>query len=98
MTTPATLSEISSKLDLLMGAVLSNKHVLNIEEAACYTGLSESYIYKLKSTQQIPHYKARGKMLTFDRLELDDWQKQNRVATIQEIEAKAANHLVRGIA
>lgn len=89
-----TLSDLIAKIELLTAAVLSNKQTLGIEEAACYTGLSVSYLYKLTSTQQIPHYKARGKILAFDRSELDSWLKQNRVATVQEVQSKAANHLV----
>lgn len=97
MSTPScTLAEINSKLDLLMAAVISSKQVLSVEEASAYTGLAVSYLYKLTSAQQIPHYKPRGKMLSFDRLELEAWMKQNRVATTSEIEAKAANYLVGG--
>ncbi|KJV05930.1 hypothetical protein VZ94_14705 [Methylocucumis oryzae] len=76
-----------------MGYAVSNKQVLNIEEAAYLTGLSESYLYKLTSTQQIPHYKPRGKLLAFDRTELEAWLKQNRITTVRELETKAANHV-----
>lgn len=96
MATSCTLAEISGKLDLILSAVISNKTTLSIEEAAAYTGLAVSYVYKLTSTQQIPHYKPRGKMLTFDRAELDAWMKQNRVTTIAEIDKKAADLLASG--
>lgn len=91
-----TLADLAAQLTLLTNAVLTNKSTLDIAEAAAYTGMTQSYLYKLTSTQQIPHYKPRGKMLYFDRSELDQWLRQNRVSTTAEIEKKAANHLVRG--
>ncbi len=88
-----TLQDLANRLDLLTGAVLSNKTVLTVEEAAAYTGLSISHVYKLTSTQDIPHYKPRGKMLYFERAELDSWLLQRRVKTNDEINTKAANHV-----
>lgn len=68
---------------------LNSKSVLTFEEAAKFTGLSKSYLYKLTSSQRIPHYKPSGKLCYFDRTELEAWLKQNRVSTITEIEEKA---------
>jgi len=87
-----TLSDVIAKLDILTNAVLSNKQTLSIDEAAMYSSLSVSYLYKLTSTQQIPHFKPRGKIIYFDRSELDEWLRQNRVKTTSEIEANAANY------
>ena len=91
-----TLNDVINKLDILTNAVLSNKSTLSLEECAAYINVSVSHLYKLTSTQQIPHYKPRGKMVYFDRAEIDNWLRQNRVATASEIEQKAANHLVMG--
>lgn len=88
-----TLQDIAARLDTLTTAVLSNKTVLTIDEAAAYTGLSVSSIYKLTSTQEIPHYKPRGKMLYFDRAELNSWLLQRRVKTTAEIDTAAADHV-----
>lgn len=96
MATSTTLQDVIKKIDILTNAVLSNKQILNIDEAAAFTGLAPSYLYKLTSTQQIPHYKPRGKMVYFDRSELESWQKQGRVSSLEEIDRKAANHLVSG--
>jgi excisionase family DNA binding protein len=92
-----TLSDVNAKLDILTNAVLSNKQTLSIEEAAIYANLAVSYLYKLTSTQQIPHFKPRGKIIYFDRSELDEWLKQNRVKTTAEIEATATNHVNGGV-
>ncbi|MDD5272001.1 MAG: helix-turn-helix domain-containing protein [Methylovulum sp.] len=94
--TTTTLVDVIAKIDLLTKAVLSNKNVLSIEELAAYANLSVSHIYKLTSTQQIPHFKPRGKLVYFNRSEIDEWLLQNRVATASEIEQKAADHLAVG--
>ncbi len=89
-----TLQNVLDRLDILTSAVLSNKQTLNIDEASAITGLSKSHIYKLTSTQEIPHYKPRGKMLYFDRSELDLWLRQGKVSSHAEIERKAIAHVV----
>jgi len=91
-----TLSDVSAQLVILTNAVLTNKQTLSIDEAAIYTALSVSYLYKLTSTQQIPHFKPRGKIIYFDRSELDEWLRQNRVKTTDEIQTEAGNHVAKG--
>lgn len=70
-------------------AGLTSKEVLTLDEAVQFTGLTKSYLYKLTSSQRIPHYKPNGKMCYFNRTELEAWLLQNRVSTIDEIESKA---------
>ncbi len=70
-------------------AGLAQKEVLTFDEATAYTGLSKSWLYKLTSTKQIPHYKPTGKLCYFDRAELDSWIRQNRVSTTDEVEMQA---------
>ncbi|MEQ1528139.1 MAG: helix-turn-helix domain-containing protein [Methylococcaceae bacterium] len=97
MATTTTLQDVIQKIDILTNAVLSNKQTLSIEEAAIYTALSVSYLYKLTSTQQIPHFKPRGKIIYFDRSELDEWLRQNRVKTTEEIKSAAMDHVLKGV-
>lgn len=96
MASNVTLADVNAKIDILTNAVLTNKQILSIDEGAIYTGLSVSYLYKLTSTQQIPHFKPRGKMIYFDRSELDEWLRQNRVKTTTEIQTEAKNHIIGG--
>ena len=58
---------------------LAAKRVLTFDDVALLTGLSKSHLYKLTSTHQIPHYKPNGKNIYFDRMEIENWMKQNRV-------------------
>ena len=74
---------ILEKLENLERLALLNKSVLNFDEVAVYTGLSKSTLYKLTSSKKIPHYKPSGKLLYFDRKELDSWLLQNRVHTTE---------------
>jgi excisionase family DNA binding protein len=69
---------------------LETKEVLTLNEVSNYTGLSKSHIYKLCSTGGIPFYKPFGKVNYFDRLEIIDWLKQNKVATNKELESQAS--------
>lgn len=69
---------------------LEQKEVLTLTEVSSYTGLSKSHIYKLCSTGGIPFYKPFNKVNYFDRQEIIDWLKQNRVATTKELDIKAS--------
>lgn len=74
---------------------LAAKNVLDIEDVSVLTGLSKSYIYKLTCRREIPYYKPNGKLCYFDRKEIEDWQRQNRVITSAEAEQQAARHIVK---
>lgn len=71
------------------GARHTEKEVLTASEVCEYTGFSQSYLYKLTSRRVIPHYKPSGKVLFFNRQELEEWLQSNRVSTAAEIESKA---------
>ncbi|NCU33335.1 MAG: DNA-binding protein [Candidatus Moranbacteria bacterium] len=91
------LKIIDERLANIEAMLLSTKTVLTFDEAAIYTGISKSYLYKLTSTGGIPCYKPNGKVLYFNKPELDNWMLQNRKATTDELETKANTYLaVRG--
>lgn len=66
-----------------------DKNVLTFSEASEYTGMSKSTLYKLTSKRAIPHYKPNGKMVYFERDELDKWLLSNRITPQSEIEEAA---------
>ena len=91
------MDEILKQLDRIeRNTLLASKNVLTFEDVVVLTGLSRSYLYKLTSANQIPHYKPSGKQLYFDREEIESWLKQNRVATVEETDRKATNYVVTG--
>ena len=76
-------------------SLLAAKNVLTIDDVALLTGLSKSHIYKLTCSKQIPFYRPNGKLVYFDRLELESWLKQNRVNTTAEAEQQAIAYVMK---
>lgn len=90
MTTEQRISAIENAVKM---AGLAGKDVLTFEEAATYTGLSKSYLYKLTCAKKIPFYKPSGKLVFFERKELETWLRSNRISSAQEIQDKAMKAL-----
>lgn len=68
-----------------------NKNILDMEEAARYTGLSTGYLYKLVSRREISCYKAQvGHKNYFKKEDLDHWLLAKRCLTVKEIDEQAA--------
>ena len=72
------------------------KNILTFSEAAEYTGMSKSYLYKLTSTGKIAHYKPGGKLIYFNREELEAWIFSNRITPMSEIDQQATDYTVAG--
>ena len=83
-------AEIKKVADLVTAnTIFCTKEVLTSDEAAKYMGISKSYLYKLTMKQEIPHFKPMGKLCYFNRLELEQWLQNNRIATEKEISQRA---------
>ena len=93
------MDEILKRLEkiesLLESQTLVRKDVLNINEASEYLELSPSHLYKLTSTDAIPHYKPNGKKIYFKRSEIDEWLLRNRNTTQEEVDARATDYLIQ---
>ena len=74
------IDKLIERIEELEKMVKQTKTVLGFDEACKYIGVSESLLYKLTAAKEVPHYKPRGKMLYFNREEIDKWllQKQTR--------------------
>lgn len=72
--------------------ILAAKNVLTIEDLHLLLGLSKATIYRLTCEKKIPYYKKNGKLLFFDRTEVEKWALENRVITQQEAEQTALSH------
>lgn len=68
--------------------LLAAKNTLTLEDVCALYGFSRSTIYKLTSAKAIPHYR-RGKVLFFDKAEIDAWAKENRINTQAEAQQAA---------
>lgn len=71
------------------------KNILSFEEASMFLHLSKSYLYKLTSAGLIPHFKPQGKMLYFEKEELENWLRQNPVKTQSEIAEAAQSYILK---
>lgn len=71
------------------------KEVLTSEETAKYLGISKSYLYKLTMRMEIPHYKPMGKMVYFNRKEIEAWLQGNRISTQEEINQRALSYCAK---
>ena len=90
------LQQINERQQNIENMLLSQKNALTFDEGAIFSGISKSHLYKLTSAGIVPHYKPRGKMIYFDRAELESWLLQNRVTPADEIEAKATSYIATG--
>ena len=84
------VENLLQRLDLLENSIYTTKKVFTVQEACMYIGVSESMLYKLTASKEIPHYKPRGKMVYFAKEELDEWLLQNCEPTIDDANRMAA--------
>ena len=79
------VNPLEERIDNLEKRAISSKDILTLQEASVYIGVSLSQLYKMTSTQSIPHYKPRGKMCYFEKKELDAWLLQNHTGPVLNI-------------
>lgn len=83
------MDEIKEQLNRIERyALLGAKNVLSLDDVHLLTGLSKSHIYRMTSRNEIPYYK-RGRILSFDKKEVEAWMKQNRHNTVEEADRQA---------
>lgn len=87
------LLAIEERLQNIEQLLLSQKTVFTFDEAAQYTGLSKSYLYKHTCSGIIPHFKPNGKKIYFERQSLDAWLLRNEVKPANEIETQANTYV-----
>ena len=86
------MDELMERLERIEKGVMLQKNVLTFDEAVMFTGLAKSYLYKLTAGGKIPYYKPSGKLIYFQREELERWMLRNPVKTADEIEQQAINY------
>jgi excisionase family DNA binding protein len=69
---------------------------LNITEAAAFTGLKPSYLYKLIHYKRIPCYKPTGGKVYFKQEELERFIFRGRSSADYEVAGKADSLLNKG--
>ncbi len=86
---------IEKRLRKIEDLLISQKTVLNFNEASEFIGMSKSTLYRLTSTGNIPHYKPTGKNIFFNRGELQNWMLRNPVKTKDQIEQEAESYILK---
>lgn len=79
--TQEDIKQIATAVAEALGRVtpLHAKEFLSLNEAALYTGITKSTLYKLTHNRQIPYSKPSGKLCFFRRSDLDEWMMSNPV-------------------
>ncbi len=85
---------LEMRVEELERKMFLNKNILSFDEASEFLNLSKSYLYKLTSANLISHYKPQGKMLYFEKTELEAWLRQNPVKTQSQIEQDAQKYVL----
>ena len=85
---------LEMRVEELEQMLFLTKNVLSFDEASKFLNLSKSYLYKLTSGNLIPHYKPQGKMLYFEKTELEAWLRQNPIRTQAQTEAEAQKYVL----
>lgn len=73
--------------------VWNEMSLLTLQETAEYLKVSKSFLYKLTSKKEIPFYKPTGKLIYFNKLEVDQWIKDGKVKTSEETTENLINNL-----
>ena len=85
---------LEMRVEELEQMLFLTKNVLSFDEASKFLNLSKSYLYKLTSGNLIHHYKPQGKMLYFEKVELEAWLRQNPIKTQAQIEQEAQKYIL----
>ena len=90
-----TTQNVLDKLTVIESLLVATQpKPLTLKEAAEFLDFSRSYLYRLTSQGRVPCYKPEGKRVYFDRAELVNWLKRNRILPQEEIEETAASYIV----
>ena len=70
---------INERLKSIEETLYTTKDILNMKKVCQYLGISQSLLYKLTCSGEIPHFKPRGKMIFFEKKELIEWIKKGNL-------------------
>ena len=69
------------------------KNILSFTQTTEYLGISKSHLYSMTSKKLIPHYKPNGKMIYFEKSEIDKWILRNKQLTENDYSELAEHHI-----
>jgi excisionase family DNA binding protein len=84
----ATIEDMQKRIATLENMIYQTKEIFSLEEAALYIGVSRSQMYRLTHLHMIPFYKPSGKLVFFEKAELNKWLRQDQVKSDSQIEVE----------
>ena len=88
------IEELQKRMDAVEDSLDNAKEVLSVEEAARFMDIARSSLYKMTSDRSIPFYRPNGKMIYFEKTDILEWIRKNRVMSVmydvdKELEPKS---------
>lgn len=80
---------INERLKSIEETLYTTKDILNMKEVCQYLDISQSLLYKLTCSGEIPHFKPRGKMIFFEKKELIEWIKKSNLLSSEIIKGSS---------
>ena len=90
------IEELQKRMDAVEDILDNTKEVLSVEEAARFMDIARSSLYKMTSDRSIPFYRPNGKMIYFEKADILEWIRKNRVMSVmydEDIEQEPEPHL-----
>lgn len=72
------------------------KEYFTAKEASEFLGVALQTVYHYTHEKRIPHYKPLGRKVYFLKSDLESFIQQSRISSMQELDAKAEAHLLKG--
>ena len=82
------IEELQKRMDAVDDILDNAKDVLSVEEAARFMDIARSSLYKMTSDRSIPFYRPNGKMIYFEKADILEWIRKNRVMPVMYNEDK----------
>lgn len=80
---------INERLKSIEETLYTTKDILNMKEVCQYLDISQSLLYKLTCSGEIPHFKPRGKIIFFEKKELIEWIKKSNLLSSEIIKSSS---------
>ena len=88
------IEELQKRMDAVEDSLDNAKEVLSVEETARFMDIARSSLYKMTSDRSIPFYRPNGKMIYFEKADILEWIRKNRIMPVmydvdKELEPKS---------
>ena len=82
------IEELQKRMEAVEDILDNAKEVLTVEEASRFMDIARSSLYKMTSDRSIPFYRPNGKMIYFEKADILEWIRKNRVMPVMYDEDK----------